>query len=674
MTLKIHPAIGIARLGNSPDSFYLAPEGEGDLPIACDADGIPVRDAGGQDEQVRKFVDDQGRVLRQAARFRVFVYDETDPQGHELAVGDTIRTDRLPSGSITGQLYEGVVKDIQWTVYLANKKSVWYQFQETQGEHGYDASHPLRNSGITDSSARQKLIIDPGPRTVRYADPDARRASFARGGNPGMPQTFPPPLVPASIDSLGEVRCHLDDNHCRLIVLGGYGNSGSFRTEFGQPFITEYANNDGWFDDTSDGPVHATVLIDITTIDGKAPDPQIYPPGRLTNIPVPVSVPAWVVVGYPRYAPQITDIVTLNDVVYDIGVRYHAFAQAMYGPPPFDASKPAPKTPAGWSLWRSEAKWNPDYYPYFERDIWPILRRPAAYGAVMYYDPDVGGDPHDTKARGNFDKSELGTPPHDKETPEQRERRRAMRMFLYNVLRKPGQENDYTLDSARNRRGAPAIGMPWLCGDNPLSNTAPSKFLRLTDTMLFLIRQWAYGKFIDETAEGIQAPSAGPGPTLDRGVLANALGGSFCPGAEVSWIVRNPAVYREPYRIHESTGYGAGNLRQTGDLANGLEPGDLTKYSALPWQSDFNECSTQPIDVTFRDWNSINPGSTGDPVASNLQTTFWWPAHRPMQVTTGSGQSVPWSGTIPQTPLGDLQMVTAWSSLPFIVDGQTVSS
>ena len=30
-----------------------------------------------------------------------------------------------------------------------------------------------------------------------------------------------------------------------------------------------------------------------------------------------------------------------------------------------------------------------------------------------------------------------------------------------------------------------------------------------------------------------------------------------------------------------------------------MQPGDLTKYSGIPWQSDFNECSTQMIDVTY---------------------------------------------------------------------------
>ncbi|MGE3311385.1 MAG: LodA/GoxA family CTQ-dependent oxidase [Limisphaerales bacterium] len=668
MTLKIHPAIGIARLGNSPDGFYLAPRGEGDLPTACDGDGIRERTPEGAEVAVRKFVDSNGRVLRQAARFQVFVYDDQDPRGREIRLGDTLRFSALGDGRITGQEFTGTVKDIGWTVYLANKKAAWYQFRETQGEHGYAPGHPRRNADVTEPSARQKLIIDPGPRSVQSADPSRRTARFDSAGDLGIPRTFPPPLQPSSITTLGELRAQVDEGHGRLLVLGGHGNSGSSKTGFGQPYIQEYANNDGWFDDTSDGPVHATLLIEVTAIDGRPPDPAIYPPSRLSfQLPVPTG--AWVIVGYPRYAPQVTDMVTLDDVVRDTAIRMHALDPGMYGPPPFDSGSPPPTTSAGWSLWRHLATWNPEYHPTFERDIWPILKRPSEYGAVMVFDSNLGGDPHNTGARGNFDRNELAIPPHEGENPTDRERRRAMRKRLYEMLRKPGQENDFTLDPGSGSSGPHPIGMPWLCGDNPISNVAPSKFLRLTETMLFLLRQWAEGKFISASAEGIQAPSPGPGFELDRGALANALGGSFCPGAEVCWIIRNPAIYSAPYRIHESAGYSAGNLRQTGNLSDGLEPGDLTKYSALPWQSDFNECSTQPIDVAYRDWNVTDPMSTGDPAKPDLHTTFWWPAHRPMRITTPAGASFAWSGSIPQTPLGDLQMVTAWSALDFIVDG-----
>ena len=66
---RIHPAIGIARVGNSPNSFYIAPEVTGGLPIDCDHEGNPiVKDC--KEQPVSKFKDAQGRIRRQAARFR----------------------------------------------------------------------------------------------------------------------------------------------------------------------------------------------------------------------------------------------------------------------------------------------------------------------------------------------------------------------------------------------------------------------------------------------------------------------------------------------------------------------------------------------------------------------------------------------------------------------------
>jgi hypothetical protein len=229
--------------------------------------------------------------------------------------------------------------------------------------------------------------------------------------------------------------------------------------------------------------------------------------------------------------------------------------------------------------------------------------------------------------------------------------------------------------------------MPYLCGDNPISNVAATKFLRLTDTQLFFLRQWANGKFINEKNEDIPGPTDPPGVALDRGVLGNVLGGAFCPGAEASWIMRNPAIYAEPYRINgvAISDLTAGSLSQpaivtgaddTSDMATGLEPGDITKYSALPWQADFNECSTQEVDITYEKWNELYPASVGDPAQSVIQPTYWWPSHRPMganqQIPTPPGAPtqytlVEWSQGIPQSNAGDLKMVTAWKDLGFII-------
>lgn len=662
-TFKIHPSIGVARLGDSPTEFYLSPDEAGVLPIECTPDGRPVLDPDGKEQRVTTFKDAQSRVKRQAARFRLYVYDDTAPQGRELKLGDQVTFVNRHSG----QTILGQVLDVQWTVYLANKKAIWYEFSETSGEHGYGKKHPLRNATVTDPAVRQHLIIDPGPLTVGLATGQAQNAEFSRGKNPSAPQHFPPPLQPNSIDTLGEVKVYEQDQSSRLIVLGGFGNSGSSKQGLGEPSIQAYANNDGWFDDTSDGPVTAQIQYKPLKIDGRDP---IQTGATVIN----VEDSAWCIVGYPRYAPEIVDIITMDDLVFDVSVRDFAFRPEIYGngqPPPTDA--------ASLQTWRNTAKWNNDYRPYFWRDIWPVLSRPQYYTFITDSGQMFGGDPHNATpgSNGNLDPEQLSVPPQNGEDPAVARRRAGQRAFIYGILRKPGGENDFKVPNPRN----PAmkfIGMPYLCGDNPLSNTAASKFLRLTDTQLFFMKQWAEGKFINERDEKIvvTVPS---GEALDRGALATMLGGAFCPGAEACWIMRNPALYAKAYRLKVSAAYlphysyedwVPGSLSLTGDLATGLEPGDVTKYSAIPWQADFNECSTQDINLTYRDWNKTPLKSIGDPAVPVIQTTYWWPSHRPMWVSSNNLGVVFWSNGIPQTNDGDLAMVTAWKTLGFIkLDG-----
>lgn len=111
-SVKIHPAIGVARVGNSPDAFFVGPERLFDPPAP----------PGG-------FKDAQCRVKRQAARFRVFAHHD-DGTVDELTAAEA---------------------DITWTVHLVNKKVA------------------TRFPG--DGSAAN-LTIDPGPRTL--AGPDQR--------------------------------------------------------------------------------------------------------------------------------------------------------------------------------------------------------------------------------------------------------------------------------------------------------------------------------------------------------------------------------------------------------------------------------------------------------------------------------------------------------------------
>ncbi|MDB5071998.1 MAG: Lysine-epsilon oxidase, partial [Candidatus Eremiobacteraeota bacterium] len=198
---KIHPGVGIARVGNSPDAYFIGPESPGIVPVPLDG----------------RYKDDVGRVKRQAARFRIYAYAENGEVLGELGVGDAA---------------------IEWTVHLANTKADWFGFQSR-----FDTNpKTLRNAKIGEDE-RYKLRIDPGPRTIagRNAGGDAK---YRFDGGSFFDKPVP----------LGELRTDRDGH---LLVLGGFGDS---EAPAGEP-IVQYANNDGWHDDTSDGPVSATVVL-----------------------------------------------------------------------------------------------------------------------------------------------------------------------------------------------------------------------------------------------------------------------------------------------------------------------------------------------------------------------------------------------------------------------------
>src|SRR6185437_2524280 len=71
VSYKIHPGIGIARVGNSPDQFFIGPEAPGQIPLP----------AGG-------WKDEKGRLKRQASRFRVYGYDEEGRVVREITLAD----------------------------------------------------------------------------------------------------------------------------------------------------------------------------------------------------------------------------------------------------------------------------------------------------------------------------------------------------------------------------------------------------------------------------------------------------------------------------------------------------------------------------------------------------------------------------------------------------------
>ena len=582
---------------------------------------------------------------------------------------------------------EGTVTDIEWTVHLANKKASWYDFQENDGQEGYAPDHPLRNPTVTQPDLRRQLIIDPGPVTVRFSKKAERNGAFAKFGSPSdpkagktqkvsYPQTFPPSSIqPNPIDTLGSLKVNKQDESIRLIVLGGNGNSGSTKT----PVITSFVNNDGWFDDISDGPVTAKIHFEYMAItyDGDK-EVKTKTPGTMD-----VQVPAWCVVGYPRFVPQMEDMITMDEKMYDLYVRDMAYNPQIFGVAPYDEEHNSPSTPTELDVWKTNARFNQDYYPKFYEEIWPILRRPDDFKFVYDFDYFGGSDPHNKGTGGNLDENALSIPP----TPGKEDPYKHMRWFVYGIMRQPNQRNLYEIDTNYRSTSTKMRLMPMLCGNNALSNTSPDKFLHMTEVQLFLLYQWAKGKFINECMEwkegdaNCKNPWSNPPTTgigIDRGVMSNVLGGAFCPGGELSWIVSNPAIYSSPYRIKHAT-YIAGGLSipkpiaaQDGsaapNLAEGLEPGDLTKYIGIPWQADFHECTTQPINITYEQWNNIYLDSIGDPIEEQIAWNIpWWPAHRPIVIPTKKHGQVYFASGIPANKAGDLQMVQAWKDLPFML-------
>ncbi len=715
----IHPAIGIARLGNSPEDFYLAPENPAQRPQECDDHGnAKFEEDGITPKLVKTFKDAEGRIKRQGARFQIFVTDADHPEGRPLKIGDHIE----------GGGNRGTLIDIQWRVHLANKKSSWYEFAQLEGEQGYTGDHKRRNAHVT-GSQRDRLITDPGPRVVSLKS--NRKASFDRSGGGIFAPTFPPKnTYPTQIDTLGEM---VATDAANLVVLGGFGNSGSELTGPGEPKIENYANNDGWYDDVADGPVMARLVMYSEQV------------GRARF--VDVEYPAWVMTGYPRYVPEILDIVTLDDAVEDMFIREMAYDTSIYGKPGSfdDPQKVDSGNQTEIRLWKGQRlEWNPDFYPMFYRDVWPILFRPNEFNFLTNI-LSQSNYPHSQETRGTFSEEVLSQPPsycqpaemakapqlspamaahlgafakippklqeHLEDGRELCDPNLPIRQFLFQLLRLPSEEDLFKESGKINSRLHNLPLMPLLCGDNPISNTLTAKFLRLTEHQLFILRQWADGKFINEHLSIPNPPKEynpyRPYPTaqpkttkaLDKGVLSNILGGAFCPGGEIGWIMRNPSIYREPYRIkadpqfstfrqtaaqasaqsgniapEDYSAYLSAGLSQDNHFDAGLQPGDLTKYMSVPWQADFNECSSQTIDVTHEAWNRIN--AEGDSRLADEQQnwdTLWWPAHRPMQTyvltgpTTVSSWTENWAKGIPQTNAGDLKMVTEWPTLGFVV-------
>ncbi len=298
---RIHPAIGVARVGDSPDDFFIGPEAPGVPPTLNKPDGSSA--------QPGKYKDQQHKIKRQGARFRIYEYTEDD------------------AGVVTKvREISGAEAQIEWEVHLANRKPA----EKTRFFAVPANSRTPRNKEVKD---RSKLIIDPGPQRIS-------------GVNQPM-KTLHGTFMDTVNVKLGDL---LTDGGGRLIVLGGHGKSQSDDGRRLSESDDDFADNDGWCDDTSDGAVRATVTLN----------------GSNEKI---AADPAWVIVAPPDFAPPLQNVVTLYDVVYDVAAKFDSSLAVT------DATRVS-----------------------FTTDVYPILRRVCS----MHWVSDFAAQGHAGGSSGDF--------------------------------------------------------------------------------------------------------------------------------------------------------------------------------------------------------------------------------------------------------------------------------
>jgi hypothetical protein len=514
----IHPAIGIARIGNSEDQFFFGPEVDEPLPM----------DPG-------SYKDPTGALKRQAACFRVYGYNAAGEAVRELTTDEA---------------------EIEWTAHVANRKAAWYEFQmaldipEARAP-GVPASG-LRNANVAAADREDQLVIDPGPRTIAGPDRSGPEHAFDTGTFFGIPVY------------LGELRT---DSAGRLVFLGGRGVSASMD---GTP-PTDFANNDKWHDDVSDGPVTAQV-----TIDGES---------------VPVD-PAWVVVAPPNYAPDLLTVRTMYDLLYDEYVR------------------------AGVLPLRDTVS--------FMRDVYPILQRLTGLQWVNHgFATKFGWRGREHMLDPDY-LERLASP-----LPEHQE----LRQQIWNAFR------DWERD------GWSPVPWPWMYGDAVSVPTpvSPRQHITLSPTQLRLLERWKDGDFESDLDLDTEPPQtiedvalADQPATLDRAALTFCLADAFHPGCEMTWPMRHTSMYMAPFRLsHRPSAQPEGDFGKSltpgaalsvGGPLYGQTPGTLSRWMAVPWQTDTASC--------------LSGYTMGYELRYDAYLPTFWPARVPNQVLTESDYDI----------------------------------
>ncbi|CAH1760936.1 6991_t:CDS:10 [Entrophospora sp. SA101] len=496
-SFAIFPPIGVARVGNSTDYY-----------VGAEISGVYV----GEGDTFFKFKDENNRVRPQAARFRIYGYDESG----------VVREIKLTDEN------ENVKVKIVWTVTLANKKAAHTRFS---GIKKYKIDNIKRNPNWEHD--RSALIVT---KTQDLSSDDENKEKDFEG------IIYKTNEHPGHKLELGKM---IMEKEGSLLIIGGKGKSGRVKKD---ALITEYANNDYWYDDTSDGSIDATVTI---TINGNEK--------TLKN----KESKSWVLVAPPKYAPGIPNLVSLYQVIKET-----------QGLIPMNTS-------------------NVEYY----RDIRPIFDTIHKNSWVNL----MAFNGHGLNSKGNFLRPEL-----EKRLKDNTEQEEGLRKSIFSRVRKP----DGIVNPFEKNGQAYEYFMPPLSGNSgDVVPSLPDTFLTVTAGQYRLLEKWARGDFeVNESNEptkyDYQFLREGTGrypkyrkesngapeykefeevitdvsdqvKNLRKAPLEWCVGGPFYPGIEMTFVAYYSYTFSSKYefRINES-----------------IEPGDINAYMALPWQADFYEC------------------------------------------------------------------------------------
>ena len=436
---RIHPGIGIGRLGNSIEEYFIGPEVPESPPTP----------------EGNLFKDRHGRVKRQAVRFHIYAYDSNDKVLKELTSDDC---------------------SISWNVHLANRKGEAKLFV---GKFNQTDNVPNRNSHAPN---RNDLVIDPGLRSISGINQKGDNYKFNTGKFLG--RTVP----------LGEIQT---DEKGRLIVLGGFGKSDSI--DINKFPIRQFANNDGWFDDTSDGPVTASVTLNNNN--GKS---------------IPIKETAWVIIAPPKFSPYHYPILTLYDTMKEVALEQK------------------------WITKPKEVS--------FMRDIFPLFFRVIQY-KWLNETVERGHGPDNILTK--FKELSANTPDSAN-----------LRKMIFERVRNPNLiDNPFSAEAIR--QAEPFYMPILSGDDGEWDNGKFRTFMTILPSQYDNLKRWSEGDFISDFDDSQinnpfeqrklleELPIETQPNALDKSTLEPSIGGPFFPGIEITYIARDPSLYNgKPFRIN----------------------------------------------------------------------------------------------------------------------------